>query len=488
MVRMTVGQQLAAGFALGPVILLVVGFIAYRNTAEMLEARSWLARTQEVLTAAERLDLKLVDAETEQRGYLLTEDENYLQAYRAAVEEADRITARIAQKTADNPRQQARLQALRPLIAAKMGALAERVRLRQEKGLDAAVEQIKVGRDKRLMDDIRSRVAEIIDDETDLLRTREAALEQLAKQSYDAITYGTALSFLLLTLTGFLIGRSIIGPVTRVVRALASATAEILAGTAQQAAGAQHQATAVAQSVTTVDEIAATSEQANERAKAVAESCQRAVEVGEAGRRAVEESVASMSTVRERSESSAESILQLAEQAQAIGDIIAVVTDIADQTNLLALNAAIEASRAGEHGRGFSVVAGEVKALAEQSKKATLQVRQILGQIQKATNAAVIATEESSRSVDQAIGATTQAGSTIRTLADTIADAAVAASQITASVGQQVVGMAQIQQAMQSINRATSQNLASTKQAEQAIKDLDILGTRLKKILSGHER
>src|SRR3546814_17620841 len=93
-----------------------------------------------------------------------------------------------------------------------------------------------------------------------------------------------------------------------------------------------------------------------------------------------------MGTVREQTGSIAESILALAEQAQAIGEIIATVSDIAEQTNLLALNAAIEASRAGEHGKGFTVVANEIKALADQSKKATVPVRQHLGENTRAAN------------------------------------------------------------------------------------------------------
>ena len=180
----------------------------------------------------------------------------------------------------------------------------------------------------------------------------------------------------------------------------------------------------------------------------------------------------------------AESILGLAEQAQAIGEIIAAVSDIADQTNLLALNAAIEAARAGEHGRGFSVVAGEIKALADLSRKSTTQVRQILGEIQKATNSAVMAAEQGTKSVNDAIRTVNEAGSTIKTLTETIGEAALAAVQISASVGQQSAGLAQIQQAMDSITQATNQNLASTKQAARAAQDLNALGGSLRHMLA----
>ena len=121
-----------------------------------------------------------------------------------------------------------------------------------------------------------------------------------------------------------------------------------------------------------------------------------------------------MSTVKEQVESLAENVLALTEQAQQIGEIIATVNKIAEQTNLLSLNAAIEAARAGEHGKGFSVVASEIKVLADQSKKATAQVRQILGDVQKATGSAVLAAEDGTKSVSGAIKVVNQSGETIR--------------------------------------------------------------------------
>ena len=268
---------------------------------------------------------------------------------------------------------------------------------------------------------------------------------------------------------------------------LAASASEIAAATAEQAASAQEQAAAVTETMATVDEIAQTSEEAATRAKVVAELATRSAETGKAGRKAVEDSVVGMGALKEQVESVAESIVGLAEQAQAIGEIIASVNDIAEQTNLLALNAGIEASRAGEHGRGFQVVAAEVKALADQAKRSTAQVRQILGDIQKATNGAVMRIEEGQKSVVAAARLTGQAGETIRALADIIGEAAQAAVQISAAAGQQSVGISQIHQAMRSINQATSQNLMATKQQEAAGRGLSDIGARLKKQLEGRE-
>jgi methyl-accepting chemotaxis protein len=263
------------------------------------------------------------------------------------------------------------------------------------------------------------------------------------------------------------------------VSKLSSATAEILASTAQQAAGAQEQAAAVAQTVTTVDQVTQTVNQAAQRAKGVGETVQRTLDVGQTGRRTVEASVAALNQLKARVESTAADILRLAEQAQAIGEIIATVNDIAEQTNILALNAAIEASRAGEQGKGFAVVAAEVKALADQSKKATTQVRQILGEIQRATHTAVLSTEEVTKGVSEAITAGGQSSQTINVLADTLGDAAQAAAQIVASAGQQATGMAQISQAMRNLDHVARQNLLATRQVEQASQNLSTLGNEL---------
>ncbi|MCB9006037.1 MAG: HAMP domain-containing protein [Ardenticatenaceae bacterium] len=268
---------------------------------------------------------------------------------------------------------------------------------------------------------------------------------------------------------------------------LTSAAAEILAAANQQSASANEQSSAISQTTATIDEVKTIAEQAFSRAESVAELSQRTNEVSLAGQEALMQTHESMSEIKARVESIAENILALSGQTQQIGEITATVNDIASQSNLLALNASVEAARAGEHGKGFAVVAVEVRNLAEQSKQATAQVKAILNEIQRATNAAVMATEEGTKGVDYGVQLTNQAGLTIEHMAESIGEGAAAAQQIVASSHQQATGMEQIALAMQSINQATLQNLAATNQTEKAARELSGLAHQLEGLVDQYK-
>ncbi|MBI5278110.1 MAG: CHASE3 domain-containing protein [Burkholderiales bacterium] len=268
---------------------------------------------------------------------------------------------------------------------------------------------------------------------------------------------------------------------------LGAAASEIVTSTAQLAASASESAAAVSETTTTVEEVRQTAQVASQKARLVADSAQKAAHSSQSGRKATEDASAGMERIRQQMEAIAASMVRLSEQSQAIGQIIATVEDLATQSNLLAVNAAIEAAKAGEQGRGFGVVAQEVKSLAEQSRQATNQVRTILGDIQKATTTAVMATEQGSKAVEAGTRQTGAAGEAIQALAGSVTEAAQAATQIAASSQQQLVGVDQVAGAMESIRQASAQNVAGAKQLETAARNLSELGQRLKQMVERYK-
>lgn len=267
---------------------------------------------------------------------------------------------------------------------------------------------------------------------------------------------------------------------------IAAAAAEILAATTQQASSATEQSAAITQTTTTVEEVKSIAQQTSQQAAQTAQDIQSALGIARQGTQAVEGTIFGMNQIRDRVESIAQTILSLAEQTQAIGVINVTVSELADQSNLLALNAAIEAARAGEQGKSFAVVAQHVRDLAERSKLATSQVQEILSEIQRATNAAVMVTEEGSKGVEAGTQLASEAGQVIHRIAAEVESGAQANVQMAAAAQQQTVGMDQVGQAMSSIQQATTQALASTRQAEQAARNLHELAQSLQSTVDAY--
>ncbi|MDG5813708.1 methyl-accepting chemotaxis protein [Chitinispirillales bacterium ANBcel5] len=271
--------------------------------------------------------------------------------------------------------------------------------------------------------------------------------------------------------------------VVKSAQELSVSSNEIVATTSQLTSNSVQTSTAVNQVTSTVEETRQTARISNDKAKYVSESAQNVYHVSTNGKQVIEKTISAMSDIQQEMNQVAQGIIKLSEQSQMVGQITDTVNDLADATNVLSVNASIEAARAGEHGRGFSVVAEEIRNLAERSKQATLRIREILSDIQKATNATVLTTEQASKKVEQGVMQSKQAGETIEVLSSNITEAAQASTQIAASSGQQLAGMDQMADAMTSINEATHQSVSSLKKLESAMRNLQDLGERLNDVI-----
>ncbi len=195
------------------------------------------------------------------------------------------------------------------------------------------------------------------------------------------------------------------------------------------------------------------------------------------------EALEAMSEMVRLAESNAVNVAQLSERARMIDHIVASVRTLADQTNLLAVNAAIEASRAGEHGKGFSVVAGEVKELASQSKQATPRVRKLLEEIDRSTRSAVLDAETNKNQAERASAAAKKAGARIERLVEAIDSSSRLVGEIAEMAKQQNTGMADVRNAMDEFSRITKHSLAAVENTKQAASELAGLGSRLGNLL-----
>ncbi len=238
---------------------------------------------------------------------------------------------------------------------------------------------------------------------------------------------------------------------------------------------AAEQASAVSEVVATVEQIRATAEQTSSRAESVATITSDSAKAVADGSELVNQIVSAMNELRGTVNDYAREIASLTERMRQIDQITHTVNEIADQSKLLALNATIEAAKAGEQGKGFAVVAGEVRNLAEQSKTANTKIRTMLGEIRKAADSTVLATEKGVHGVDVTLGKTQVAGKVIEQLAESLNQAAIAVSQISHATRQQYVGIDQINQSMREFQETTRQlsgNMKKTQDASELLNEL----------------
>lgn len=479
----TVGKKIGVGYGIALLTLALLGVVTYQITTDLIAGARWTVHTYQVREELSRLFSAIQDAETGQRGYLIVGEDRYLEPYRSGIATAKEALQRVRNLIADNPSQQQRLVALEASVQEKLSILKETIDVRTEQGFDAALLIVRTDRGKEAMDNARRLFDEMLEHEEALLQTRQQELSGAARATTAVVLYGVPLIILSLAIIGYFITRQIIGHLSSAVTLLATSSAQIVATVAEVASGAAQTLTAVMETTTTAEEVKQAAQLTNDKAKAVAGLVQKTSQQSQGGRMATEEAIGGMQQIRRQMETLASNMVRLGEQTQAIGQIVATVEDLATQSNLLAVNAAIEAAKAGDEGKGFGVVAQEVKSLAEQSRQATGQVRGILGEIQKAATAAAMSTEQGGKAVDAGGRQVEEAGEAIRVLAAGVDEAAQAAMQIAASGQQQLAGVEQVATAMASIRQASAQNEAGAKQLEMAARNLDELGRRLKRMV-----
>jgi methyl-accepting chemotaxis protein len=247
-------------------------------------------------------------------------------------------------------------------------------------------------------------------------------------------------------------------------RRLAQSSSEILAATEQQASGSAEQAASIAETTATMEELASTYRQIAENADQVVTMAEASLGSAGSGQQAVLNTLTAMEDIKTRTQTSANKILALGERSQQISQVLAIINSIADQTKILALNAAIEAARAGEAGKGFSVVAIEIRKLAESVVDSTREISSIMTEIQSSANDLVLSTEQELRQVQSGVELAHTTGGSLDRILDLVEQTTVAAKEISAATQQQKSATDQVVRAMREVAAVAQQTAAGSRQ------------------------
>ncbi len=272
--------------------------------------------------------------------------------------------------------------------------------------------------------------------------------------------------------------------VSQAVAAAASAANQISSSTEEMAAGAQEQSMQASEVAGAVEQMTKTIFETSKNTTIASEASKNSGKAAVEGGKVVEETIQGMIRISNVVKQSAETVQELGKSSNEIGEIIQVIDDIADQTNLLALNAAIEAARAGEQGRGFAVVADEVRKLAERTSKATQEIAAMIKHIQKDTEGAVSSMHQGTKEVENGKVLAEKAGQSLRDIISGAEHVVDIVSQVAAASEQQSRASEQITKNIELITNVTKQSATGVRQIAHAAEELNQLTNNLQSLIS----
>lgn len=271
--------------------------------------------------------------------------------------------------------------------------------------------------------------------------------------------------------------------VSEAVQATASAANEISASSEQMATGAHEQSQQTTEVASAVEELSKTIIETTKSANLASDTLKKATSTARSGGEIVNKTIEGMNRIAEVVISSSSTIEALGQSSNQIGEIIQVIDDIADQTNLLALNAAIEAARAGEQGRGFAVVADEVRKLAERTTKATKEIAGMIKKIQQDTTDAVTSIKRGTDEVQIGKELAVKSGQALEEIIIEAGNASDLSMQTVAANEQMSASAEQISRSMEGISSVTQESAASTEQIARTAEDLNKLTLNLQELV-----
>ncbi|NJK49654.1 chemotaxis protein [Candidatus Gracilibacteria bacterium] len=473
--------RILVGYSVPVVLLLLFAGIVSVQVNSTKKASESLAVTNENIDDGLDTFYALANMQKYGRGYLLARSDISLNQYQEAKAEFSENFKELQQAVKD-PQQLENLEKI-GVLGEKIDALNQQLMALVNQGKVAeAISKWKTGEGRELAEQLDVLIENFETREEEILAEKQleqnAALNSLITMTIViailAVVFSIVLSFLAST-TLKLLGNT--------ASEIASSSNEIAATIQQQERTIAQQASSVNETTITMEELGASSRQAAEQAEASASGAREVLTVAENGSDAVKETMEGMTLLKEQVRSIAEQIMRLSEQSGQITGISDLVADIANQTNMLALNAAVEAARAGEQGKGFSVVASEIRKLADESKKSAEKINTLVSDLQASMNSTVMVTDEGTKKTERSIELAQKTAQSFSSVTEAINNVFVNTQQISLSSKQQAVAVQQVIAAMNAINLGAQENSAGINQVRVSTEQLNVAAKNLQTVV-----
>ncbi len=475
-------QQILLGYALPIMALFGASGFGWVTAQQVLQTFEAIEQAEALLDQSNLMEVANMEMVKTTRGYLISQDSSYLDEYRQANQDFDTAIKKIRNDFELTEIQRDRLQEIERFTREYQQLAEQMITLTQAGETEEVSRLFQMDGGRNLSDQFTELDREFDADIHNLVlvyqREATAVLNLLIVGLLtSAIVLGTVAIALSLWITN-----NVSRTIQQATQVIAASSNEIATTTEQQERTASQQAASVNETTTTMDELGASSQQSAHQAEQATVTAEGVRKLADQGNESAAQTLREMQALREQVGAIAIQISKLNDKANQIGSISQLVSDIANQTNLLALNAAVEAVRAGEQGKGFNVVATEIRKLADQSKQSASQINTLVADIQNAANSTVIVTHTGTQTVESSITITKTTAAKFVQVAEAINQIVINNQQISLNIKQQAIATQQVAEAMLNLNQGVQETAAGirqtrvgTKQLNQAALDLQAL-------------
>ncbi|WP_413166617.1 methyl-accepting chemotaxis protein [Capilliphycus salinus ALCB114379] len=459
---------LIGGYCIPILLIIIAAFFVTYNVKIVQKQQQRLNLSQEISEEIDHLTQESELMSSAVKSYLLDAQPIYIRDYRTAQQNYQIIEQTLEQLIEDE-RQRQSLEMLKEAVATKQELDRRLLELvNQDNSLDA-LQLWKQSQYLELSQEITTILNSLNTRENEIVESRVISQEQALNNLLWMIWIVTGISLLLALIFGGWIITQIIHKLEKEANAIATATTEIATTVAQQEQVAVQQAASVNQTTTSIDELGVSARQSAEQAAAAAESATQVLTLAGGNSRRNSQQWQEKTNLKVKMSQIQEQIIRLSENLNQIYNITNLVSDLANQTNILALNASVEAVRAGEQGKGFGVVASEIRKLADQSRTSAQKIGVLISDIQNATNATILVTEEGTKAVAE--------------IGIAINEVTVNVQQISLNIKQQAIAIEQIVEAMNSLNLGVQETTNGFSQTLVSTQLLNQTATHLKEMV-----